>query len=258
MITVNIHPTTIIGHDVTIGLNTEIGAFSIIENNVAIGENCWIGNHVTIKQYTRLGKRCKVFHGSVIGEIPQDLKFEEEETTVEIGNDVTIREFVTIHRGSNARKKTEIRDHSYIMTYVHIAHDCLIGENVILVNSVQLGGHVTVDDGAMIGGVVAIHQFCKIGKTALVAGGYRVVQDVPPYVLVAGEPLKFCGVNSVGLRRQGFSVDSRRDIKRAYHLLYHSSMNRTQALAEIKKTLLPGKEIEEIISFAKNSERGLV
>jgi len=223
-----------------------------------IGENCWIGNHVTLKHGTRIGNGCKVFHGTVIGETPQDIKFQGEETTVEIGNEVTIRELATIHRGSQARGKTEIRDHSYIMVYTHVAHDCLIGESVTLVNNVQLGGHVTVDDWVMIGGFAGVHQYCRIGKHAFIAGGRRVTQDIPPFVLVAGDPLKFCGLNTTGLRRQGFSQEIRRDIKRAYQLIYRSSMNTSQAIEEIKKTLLPHKEIEEILSFVENSERGLI
>lgn len=244
-------------HDASIGSNVEIGPYSIVDGNVVVGENCWIGNHVTLKHGTRIGTRCKIFHGAVIGEIPQDVKFKGEETVVEIGDEVIIRELVTVNRGSKLRAKTEIRDRAYLMAYVHVAHDCFVGENAIFVNNVQLGGHVSVDDWVMIGGRVNVHQFCRIGKHAFIAGGYRVVQDVPPYVLVGGEPLKFYGLNSVGLRRQGFSQEIRKDIKRAYQLIYRSSLNTSQAIEEIKKTLSQSEEIQEIISFVESSKRGL-
>ena len=225
---------------------------------MVIGDECSIGNHVTLCDGTHLGKGCRVFHGAVLGEIPQYLEFEGEETTLEFGDKVTVRECVTVHRGTRARGKTEIGSHCYLMAYAHVGHDCFIGENVILSNSVQLGGHVSVDDWANIGGVVAVHQFCKVGKHAFIAGGYRVVQDVPPYTLAAGEPLKYSGLNSVGLRRRGCSPETRKNIKQAYHLIYRSSMNTTQAVEEIKRTLPQGEEIKEIISFVENSERGLI
>lgn len=223
-----------------------------------IGDGSRIGNHVTLCEGTRVGKRCKVMHGAVIGEIPQDLKYEGEDTQVQIGNDVIIREFVTVHRGTKARGKTEVREHSYLMAYVHVAHDCLVGDHVILTNGVQLGGHVTVGSWATVGGMVAVHQFCRIGEHAFIGGGFRAVQDVPPYIIAAGEPLRFSGINSTGLNRRGFSEESCRNIKSAYKLIYHSSLNRGQALNEIEKTLPKTKEIREIIAFFKSSERGLI
>lgn len=186
------------------------------------------------------------------------MKYRGEDTTAEIGEGVTIREHVTVHRGSRARGRTEIGDRSYVMAYVHVAHDCLVGENVILTNSVQLGGHVSVDDWVIIGGIVAVHQFCKIGAHAFIGGGFRVVKDVPPYVMAAGEPLRFCGLNSVGLRQRGFKKEARQNIKEAYRLIYRSSLNTSQALEQIRKNLPQTKEIQEILSFAENSERGLI
>ncbi|MEE9167983.1 MAG: acyl-ACP--UDP-N-acetylglucosamine O-acyltransferase [Candidatus Neomarinimicrobiota bacterium] len=236
----------------------EVGPFSVIDDNVVVGDDCQIGNHVTLRGGTRLGKGCRVFPGAVIGEVPQDMKFGGEETTTEIGEGVTLREHVTVHRGSKARGRTEMRDHAYIMAYVHVGHDCFVGEHVILTNAVQLGGHVSVDDWAVIGGIVAVHQFSKIGKHSFVGGGFRVIKDVPPYITVAGEPLRFQGINSAGLKRRGFSEESRRNIKQAYHLIYRSSLNTTQALQKIRKILPQSEEIQEIISFAENSERGLV
>lgn len=229
-----------------------------MEENVVIGDDCWIGNHVSLLKGTRMGKGCKIYHGVVMGGTPQDLKFKEGETTVNVGDQVTIREYVTVNRGSQACGKTEVGDAAYLMAYVHVAHDCWIGKGVIIANTVQLGGRVTVGDWVMIGGIVAVHQFCRIGRHAFVGGGYRVVQDIPPYIVAAGEPLKFRGLNSVGLRRHGFSQEIRRNIKQAYRLIYRSSLNLGQAIEKIKKELPLTEEIEEIISFVEKSERGLI
>ncbi|MCH8012507.1 MAG: acyl-ACP--UDP-N-acetylglucosamine O-acyltransferase [Candidatus Marinimicrobia bacterium] len=252
------HSTAIIGIGATIGHNVEIGPYSVIDDDVEVGDDCWIGNHVTLKAGTRIGRKCKIFHGAVIGEVPQDLKYIGEKTTVEIGENVVIREHVTINRGTQDRLKTIVGSGSFFMAYSHVSHDSIIGDNVIMANGVYLGGHVTVDDWVYVSGAVVIHQFCHIGKFVLVAGGYRVVQDVPPYILVAGEPLKYNGLNSVGLRRRGFDPNTRKLIKKAYKIIFNSSYNTSQAVREIKEVLPQTSEIMEITSFIENSKRGII
>jgi len=225
---------------------------------VVLGKGCQVGNHVSLLSGTRIGNECKILHGAIIGEIPQDLKFEGEDSTVEIGDGVTIREYVTVNRGTKALGTTRIGRDSLLMAYVHVPHDCQIGENVIIANGVQMAGHVIIDDWANISGLVPIHQFCRIGEHAFVAGGYRVVQDIPPYILAAGEPLEFSGINLVGLRRRGFSAETRGIIKKAYQIIYRSSLNTSEALKKIKADLPSTDEIEEIVTFVENSDRGIL
>lgn len=253
-----IHKTAIIGNNVILGDNVEIGPYSVIEEGVEIGDGCWFGNHVNIRKGTRIGANCCVYHGAVIGQNPQDITFKGGDTHVELGESVTIGEFVTISRGTESRGKTVIGNHSYLMTYVHVGHDCTLGEHVILTNCVQISGHVIIDDWVNIGGMTPVHQFCRIGKHAFIGGGFRVVKDVPPYILAAGEPLKFSGINMVGLRRSGFSPAMRKMIKNVYRLIYQSPLNTTQAIEEIKNKLPRSDEMEEIISFVEASERGII
>ena len=235
-----------------------IGHFVIIEENVTIGDDTWIDANSHIKSYTAIGKRCKIFNGSVVGEIPQDLKFEGEKTKLIIGNDTTIREFCTLNRGTKDSGITKIGNNCLLMAYVHVAHDCIIGDNSILANGVQLGGHVEIGNNATIGGMTPVHQFCKIGDFAFIGGGLRIVQDVPAFILAMGEPLKFSGLNTVGLRRNNFSSEVRNNIKKAYSIIYKSEMNRTQALTAIKKMFKKVSEIDQIINFINNSSRGLI
>ena len=235
-----------------------IGHFVIIEENVTIGDDTWIDANSHIKSYTAIGKRCKIFNGAVVGEIPQDLKFEGEKTKLIIGNDTTIREFCTLNRGTKDSGVTKIGNNCLLMAYVHVAHDCIIGDNSILANGVQLGGHVEIGNNTTIGGMTPVHQFCKIGDFAFIGGGLRIVQDVPPFILAMGEPLKFSGLNTVGLRRNNFSSEIRNNIKKAYSIIYKSEMNRTQALTAIKKMFKKVSEIDQIISFINNSSRGLI
>ncbi|MBA25429.1 MAG: acyl-[acyl-carrier-protein]--UDP-N-acetylglucosamine O-acyltransferase [Candidatus Marinimicrobia bacterium] len=252
------HPTAIIDSNSSIGKNVSIGAFSIIEPNVEIQDNTQIGNNVVICSGTQIGKNCKIYHSSVIGEKPQDLKFNGEKTLTIIGDEVLIREFVTINRGTIESGKTVIGNKSYLMASTHVAHDCIIGESVIMSNLATLGGHVEVDDKVIISGGVLVHQFCKIGSFSFIGGGYRVVQDVPPFIMAAGEPLKYSGINSIGLRRNGFSINTRKVIKEAYRLLFREKLSREKALVEIKNTLPINTEIKKIISFIENSNRGLI
>ncbi|MEJ6821049.1 MAG: acyl-ACP--UDP-N-acetylglucosamine O-acyltransferase, partial [Flavobacteriales bacterium] len=200
-----IHKFSSVHPDAQIGNNVEIGPFSTIEANVIIGDGTWIGPNVTIMNGARLGSNCQVFPGAVISAIPQDLKYEGELTTVEIGDETTIRECVTINRGTKAYGKTVIGKKGLIMAYVHIAHDCIIGDHVILVNSVALAGHVEIGNWSIVSGLSAVHQFVKIGEHAMVGGGAMVRKDVPPFITAAGEPVTYAGVNSVGLKRRGFS-----------------------------------------------------
>ncbi len=242
----------------SIGDDVVIGAYSVVEGDVEVGDGTWIGNHVNLRKGARIGQRCKVFHSAVIGEIPQDLKFGGEETTAVLGDDVIIREFVTVNRGTKALGRTSIGDKSYLMAYVHIAHDCLIGENVIMANSINLGGHVVIGDWAILGGAVQVHQFTKIGRHVMIGGGFRAVQDVPPFILAAGEPLKFSGINAIGLRRRGFSGAARKEIKEAYRILFRKEMHQADALTEMAEAFHSSAEIQEIISFVESSERGLI
>ena len=241
----SIHPSSIVSSDAKIGDQVNIGPYSVIEEDVLIGNNCWIGNSVTLKKGTRLGGGCRVFHGVVIGEEPQDFKYVGEE-------------YVTIHRGTKMREKTVVGNNCYLMAYVHVGHDSILGDNVIIANGAQLGGHVEVDDHTFIGGLVAVHQFVKIGKYVCIGGGFRVVQDVPPFILVAGEPLKFSGLNSIGLRRQDFNKSIRNTIKGTYQLLYDSNHNVNQAVEEINKVYPDSQEAKEVITFVENSSRGII
>ena len=230
----------------------------MVEAGVVVGDNTWIGNHVNLRAGAIIGQRCKLFHSAVIGEIPQDLKFEDEQTTAVIGNEVIIREFVTVYCGTKALGRTEIGDNSYLMAYVHIAHDCIIGQNVIMANAIHLGGHVEIGDWVVLGGGVLVHQFTKIGRHVMIGGGYRAVQDVPPFILAAGEPLKFSGINSVGLRRRGFSSEVRKEIKEAYRILFRSNLQQDDALNKMIDTYPQSSEVQEIISFVQKSKRGLI
>ncbi|HIM83085.1 MAG TPA: acyl-ACP--UDP-N-acetylglucosamine O-acyltransferase [Candidatus Marinimicrobia bacterium] len=253
-----IHPTAIVDSSASLGNNVEVGAYSIIDADVKIGDGCRISNHVTLRSGVSFENDCTVFPGAVIGEIPQDLKFKGEDSKINIGSNVTVREYVTIHRATSARGKTIIGNSCYLMAYSHVAHDCVLGKEVTLVNGVHLGGCVDIEDYAFVSGNVVIHQFTKIGRHAFIGGGYRVVQDVPPYIMAAKEPLTFTGVNLVGLKRAGFSNEVLRNLKEAYRLLYKSSLNVSQALDEIRKTLPDTEEIKNVLSFVKNSERGII
>jgi UDP-N-acetylglucosamine acyltransferase len=241
-----------------LGENVTVEAFTSIHDNVEIGEGTWIGSNVTIYPGARIGKNCKVFPGAVISAVPQDLKFQGEESTVEIGDNTTIRECVTINRGTIDKQITKIGDSCLLMAYVHIAHDCIIGNHVIIANSVQVAGHVSIDEWAIVGGSSAIHQFVRIGMHSLVSGGSLVRKDVPPYTKAAREPLSYAGVNSLGLRRRGFTSDSISHIQEVYRYLFLNSLNNSRALEEIEINLPATKERDEIVNFIRSSERGLM
>lgn len=241
-----------------LGNNVHVDPFTMIHENVSIGENTWIGSNVTIFPGARIGKNCKIFPGAVIAGIPQDLKYQGEDSTVVIGDNTTIRECVTISRGTVERQITSIGNNCLLMAYVHVAHDCVIGNHVIIANSVQIAGHVSIDDWAIVGGSSAVHQFVKIGMHSMVSGGSLVRKDVPPFTKAAREPLSYAGVNSLGLRRRGFSSDSIAHIQEVYRYLFLNSMNNSKALEEIEVNLPATKERDEILNFIRSSERGVM
>lgn len=241
-----------------IARNVVIEPFTTIHNNVTIGSGTWIGSNVTIMEGARIGKDCRIFPGAVISAIPQDLKFEGEDSLTVIGNNTTIRECVTINRGTNASGKTSIGENCLIMATAHIAHDCVLGSNSIVVNGVALGGHVTIGEHAIIGGLAAVHQFIHIGDHAMVSGGSLVRKDVPPYTKAGKEPLSYVGINSIGLRRRGFTTAKIREIQNIYRILYQSKYNNTQALEKIEAEMEATPERDEIILFIRNSQRGIM
>jgi len=238
--------------------NVVIDPFVTIAKNVEIGKGTWIGSNVTIMEGARIGENCRIFPGAVISAIPQDLKFEGEKSLAIIGNNTTVRECATINRGTSVAGKTEVGENCLIMAYSHIAHDCKIGDHCIIVNSVALGGHVTIGDYAIIGGLSAVHQFASIGKHAMISGGSLIRKDVPPFVKAAREPLSFVGINSIGLRRRGFSDGKIKEIQDIFRILYQNNNNNTQALLKIETEIDVSPERDEIISFIQNSRRGIM
>lgn len=254
----NIHPTAIVDETVRIGDDVTVGPFSIVRANAVIGDRCQIHANALIGENTTLHSGCKVFHGAVVGEIPQDLKYHSEETYTEIGENTVIREYATIHRGTEDRVTTSVGNNCLVMAYVHIAHDCQVGDHVILANAVNLAGHVTIDDYASLGGLVPVHQFVRIGAHAYIGGGFRVSKDVPPFILASKQPLTYGGLNVVGLRRRGFSSESRNIIKKAYRILFRSEYNTSQAVEKIREELPDTEEIRRILTFIKESRRGLI
>jgi len=241
-----------------IAKNVVIEPFTTIHNNVIIGDGTWIGSNVTIMEGARIGKNCNIFPGSVISAIPQDLKFQDEETTVEIGDNTTLREYVTINRGTVDRGKTVIGKNCLIMAYCHVAHDCIVGDNCIFSNNSTLAGHVTVGDYVILAGMTAVHQFCSIGQHAFVTGGTLVRKDVPPYVKGAREPMSYVGINSIGLRRRGYKSDKIREIQSIYRILYQKNYNNSQAVRLIEADMAATTERDEILQFIKNSKRGIM
>jgi len=254
----NIHPTAIIDARAELDDTVEIGPYSIIDGNTQIGKCVRIDTCVHIYSGARIGAGVVIHHGAVVANVPQDLKYRGEDSVAIIGDNTIIREFATIHRGTVATGKTTIGKNCFVMAYAHVAHDCVIGDNVILVNAVNVAGHVHIDDFAIIGGVVPVHQFVRIGCHTMIGGGYRVAKDVPPYILAAGEPLAYEGLNSVGLRRRGFSAQAVRQLKEAYRLIYKSNLNVSQALEKIKENGDLTPEVANVVSFIEHSERGIV
>jgi len=252
------HPQSVISQKAQLHESVEVGPFTIIHDNVIIGEGTKIHSNVALYPGTIIGNNCEVYPGAVIGVIPQDLKFEGENTTVEIGNNTIIRECVTIHRATKDKWKTSIGNNCLLMTYVHVAHDCQIGNNVILASYTGLSGHVTIGDFAILEGKVAAQQFAHIGRHAFVGGASLVRKNIPPFIKAAREPLTFAGVNSVGLRRRGFSDEEIKTIEDIYRIIYIQNSNVSKALEIVKETIDPSEIRDEIIHFIENSDKGVI
>jgi len=253
-----IQPLAYIHPEAKIANNVVIEPFVTIYKNVEIGEGTWIGPGVTIMEGARIGKGCKIFPGAVISGIPQDLKFDGEETTAEIGDYTTIRECVTINRGTKDRWKTVVGKNCLIQAYSHIAHDCIVGDNCIFSNSSTLAGHITVGDYVVLAGMVAVHQFVSIGSHAFIAGGTLVRKDVPPFVKAAREPIAYVGINSVGLRRRGYSSEKINEIQDIYRTLFVKNNNLSKALGIIETEFTPTEVRDEILDFIRSSNRGVM
>ena len=248
----NVHPEAVIGNSVV------IEPFATIQKDVTIGEGSWIGPNAVIWEGSRLGKNVKVYPGASVSSIPQDLKFAGEKTETFIGDNTVIRESVTISRGTVDKHKTIIGKNCLLMAYVHIAHDCIVGNNCIFANAVQVAGHVTIEDWAIIGGASALHQFVKIGAHVMLSGGSLVRKDVPPYTKAAREPLTYAGVNSIGLRRRGFTPEKISEIQEIYRFIFLKGMNNSKALDSVEKEIPASAERDYIIDFIRNSERGVM
>ena len=249
---------SIISSNANIGVDVNIGPFCVIEDDVTIGSRTNIRSHVIIKSGTIIGEDCDIYSGAILGEQAQDLKYKNEKTILTIGNNNIVREFCTMHRGTIDRIETKIGDNCMFMAYSHIAHDAKIGDNVILSNGVQVGGHVDIENNVIVGGATPIHQFCKLGEYSFVGGGYRIVQDIPPYIKAMGEPLRYAGINSLGLSRNNFEEKVISSIKKAYKIIYRSEYNISQALDQIRDLLSITTETKKIINFIKNSSRGII
>jgi UDP-N-acetylglucosamine acyltransferase len=256
--TARIHPTAIVDKSAELGPEVVIEPYAIVGAGVRLGDGTTVAARATVVGKTRIGSGCQIGIGSVVGTDPQDRKFSGEHSTLEIGDETYIREYATINRGTAASGATVIGCRCYFMSYAHVAHDCRIGDDVILANTVQLGGHVTIGDSAQIGGATAIHQFVHIGTHAFIGGGSRVANDVPPYTLAAGNPLRLCGINGKGLRRAGFDRELRLALKRAYRLLFNSTLPRTEALAAVRAEGGHIPEVMQLIGFVERSERGVL
>ena len=244
--------------DARIGNNVKIDPFAVIEERVVIGDDSHIMSHAVIMKDSILGKSCRIFPGAVIGAIPQDLKFDGEETSVEIGDNTTIREFVTVNRGTKDKWKTVIGNNCLLMAYSHIAHDCIVGNNAVIANTVQLAGHVEVGEFAILGGMAAAIQFARIGAHSYIAGGTEIIKDIPPYIKAGRHPISYVGVNSVGLQRRGFSSEKINGILEIYRNIYTRGLNITQATSFIENELPETEERNEIIKFIKESKRGIL
>jgi UDP-N-acetylglucosamine acyltransferase len=256
-VSARIHPTALVDASAVFGEDVEVGPWAIVGPSVILGDRCRIGPRVTLERNVRLASDVQVGEGSILGGPPQDLKFAGEETWVEIGTYSVIREYVTINRGTKATGKTTVGERCFLMSYVHLGHDCHIGNGVIIANTTNLAGHVTVQDRAQISGLTGVHQFVTIGTHAFVGGMTRVSQDIPPYVKAVGNPMELYGLNTIGLQRAGFPNEIIGSLKRAYRLFFNSDFNLSQA-AERARTDLPSTpEVERFITFVESSERGV-
>ncbi len=253
-----IHPTAIVSSKAKLGDNNIIHPFTIIEDDVEIGNGCEIGPSAVIYNGARIGNRVKIYQGASISHSPQDLKYANERTIFIIGDDTVIHEYVTLHRGTKETGFSSLGKNCLMMAYTHIAHDCVVGDNVILANAVQIAGHVHVEDWVIIGGTGAVHQFCKVGKHAMLGANSVTVKDVPPFVIGGRFPVKFEGLNKVGLRRRGFSNEDIEIIKKTYDYIYNSGLNVTQGVEKAEAELGDNENVKNIIEFVRTSKRGII
>ena len=253
-----IHPTAIVNENAVLGKNITVEPYAIIEENVEIGDNCYIGKHAVIYNGARVGNNVTIHQGASIANVPQDLKFGNEETILSIGDGTTVREFATLNRATKDSGITKIGKDCLFMAYSHVGHDVVVGDNVILANGVQIGGHVEIGDWVIIGGMTPVHQFCKVGQHAMIGGGFRATQDVPPYVIAASEPLRYTGLNLIGLRRRGFTNDQITLLKKVYDIIYNSGLNLSQAKERINNEYPDDELVGNVMTFLANSTRSII
>lgn len=255
---VTIHPTAIVSSKSKIGNNVNVMPFSIIEDNVEIGNDCTIGPHAVIYNGARIGNNVIISQSVSIAHTPQDLSFNGEETFFYVGDNTIIYEFVTLHRGTKSTGFSSVGKNCMLMAYSHVAHDSVVGDNCILANGVQIAGHCILEDYVNIGGLTPVHQFCKVGQHSMTGGGFRIVQDVPPFILAGNEPLRYSGLNSIGLRRRGFKSEDIDALKKAYSILYNKAYNVSQAREKIEATLGENEYVKKTLEFLKDSKRGII
>src|SRR5256884_6345178 len=255
---VQIHPTVIVAPNAEIGAGAIVGPYCVIGNDVVLGANCWLQNHVTLVGPMHAGHGNKFYAYCSIGQQTQDLKYQGEPTYLEIGDENTFREFVTVNRSTTSDGKTRIGSRGNFLAYSHIGHDCSVGNEVVFSNNGTLAGHVQVGDNAVMGGLTAVHQFCRIGRFAITGGCSKIVQDIPPFMIADGNPAEIRGVNLVGLERKSFPPESVKLIKEAFRLIYRSKNNRRQAIEAMRKELPQTEDITELIEFIEQSERGII
>ena len=252
-----IHETAVVAPGARIGKNVEIGPYSVIGENVEIGDGTKIGPHVVITGWTSIGKDCQIFQGASIGEVPQDLKFRGEKSYTFIGDRTVIREGATVHRATGEGEETRIGSDCLLMALTHVAHNCVLGNHIIMSNLASVAGHAVVEDRAVIGGMAGVHQFVKIGRNAMVGGMAKLVQDVVPYTIVDGHPAKVVGLNSVGISRAGIPMEARRNIKKAYKILYRSGLSLSEAISVIEQEVDSCEEVEHFLRFLRDADRGI-
>ena len=253
-----IHPTAIIHPKAQIGSGCDIGPFCVIGEHVTLGDHCKLHSHVVIDGHTTLGRENQIFPFASLGLQTQDLKWKGGVTRTEIGDNNTFREYVTVHSATSDGEVTRVGSHNHILAYCHIAHNCLVGNHVIMSNVATLAGHVTVGDHAVIGGLVAVHQFCRVGKFAMIGGCSRIVQDVPPFMIIEGNPAQARTVNKIGLERHGVSAEAQTALRHAYKILFREELSVPNALLKIEKELPPLPEVHHLVQFIRASERGII
>jgi len=254
----NIHTTALVNPNAKLGENLIVGPYAVVEGDVEIGNDCFVGAHAVIYSGARIGNRVKIFQGSSVANLPQDLKFGGEKTLFIIGDDTVVREFATLHRGTKETGKSQVGKNCLLMAYSHIPHDCFVGDNCIIANAVQIGGHSYIEDYVIIGGLAGLHQFSRVGEHSMIGGAAKITQDVPPYILAAHNPAIFTGLNVIGLRRRGFKAEDIQILKEAYKYLYDMSLNVSQAVKVIESKFGSNNYVQKILNFLSGSKRGIV